>query len=93
MNYSIIEYLSNNNIEICDYLLPSDIMSLEQVNTFFNRDTPDSYWLLIIKKLYSAEEIIKYNKYFTIKVSDTHKIAIDNTINLKRLSYFLENRR
>lgn len=91
MNYSIIEYLSNNNIRICDYLLPSDIISLEQVNTTFNRDTPDSYWLLIIKKLYLAEEIIKYNKYFMIKVSDTHKIAIDNTINLKRLSYFLEN--
>ena len=91
MNYSIIEYLSNNNIGICDYLLPSDIISLEQVNTTFNRDTPDSYWLLIIKQLYLAEEIIKNNKYFMIKVSDTHKIAIDNTINLKRLSYFLEN--
>ena len=61
------------------------------MNTTFNRDTPDSYWLLIIKQLYLAEEIIKYNKYFMIKVSDTHKIAIDNTINLKRLSYFLEN--
>lgn len=93
MNYSIIEYLSNNNIGIHDYLLPSDIISLERVNTSFNKNTPDSYWPLIIKKLYSAEEIIKYNKYFMIKVSDTHKIAIDNTINLKRLAYFLENSR
>lgn len=91
MNYSIIEYLSNNNIGIYDYLLPSDIVSLEQVNTSFNKDIPDSYWFLIIKKLYLAEEIIKYNKYFMIKVSDTHKIVLDNSINLKRLAYFLEN--
>tara|TARA_B100001741_G_C16267677_1_gene466151 strand:+ start:290 stop:571 length:282 start_codon:yes stop_codon:yes gene_type:complete len=93
MNYSIIEYLSNNNIEIYDYLLPTDVISLERVNTSFNRNIPHFYWLLIIKILYSAKEIIKYNKYFMIKVSDTHKIAIDNTINLKRLAYFLENSR
>ena len=93
MNYSIIEYLSNNNIEIYDYLLPTNVISLERVDTSFKKNIPDSYWLLIIKKLYSAKEIIKYNKYFMIKVSDTHKIAIDNTINLKRLAYFLENSR
>jgi hypothetical protein len=91
--YPIIEYLLENKIEFINFLQPSDVINLEKSNLFINSNIPECYWLDMTKKFLNSEELIEYPKFYQLKVSNNHKITISNSINLKKLTYFLENDR
>lgn len=91
MHDSILEYLFNNKINIKNYFNSQDMTNLEKINRYFNVNITKSDWIILIQKLFKAEEFIEYDKFFLVKVSDTHKITISKPANLKKIAYFLEN--
>jgi hypothetical protein len=92
MSLDILDYICENKLPLTEFLYPSEVLRLEQVNMLIRNNIPANYWCDIIKKLYNAESIIENDKYFLIIISDTHKICISNCLNSKRFSLKLEHR-
>ena len=74
MSLDILDYICENKLPLTEFLYPSEVLRLEQVNMLIRNNIPANYWCDIIKKLYNAESIIENDKYFLIIISDTHKI-------------------
>tara|TARA_B110000977_G_C11058233_1_gene484920 strand:- start:1798 stop:2079 length:282 start_codon:yes stop_codon:yes gene_type:complete len=90
MTYTIIEYLIENKIYFHNYLMPSDIINLEKINSYTNSTIPKTYWLTILKHLLNAKDIIEYKNFYQVKLDNYHKITINKPINLKKMTHFLE---
>ena len=66
MHDSILEYLFNNKINIKNYFNSQDMTNLEKINRYFNVNITKSDWIILIEKLFKAEEFIEYDKFFLI---------------------------